>query len=192
MTLKVWSFGALTLLAFGAGSCSDPVPAAARGNFAFTITTCQQYTGGVAKNGNVPTNTYAGDRYVDGENNTSISCTVSGGPPFNIRGRINGNNNSPRATQTGEHIEMTISNGQIVSDPNTGAGTGTADMTLYAGQVWKNASGMPCTLAITPGTDMEVAKGRVYASFNCASNLENPPAAGCSAQGVFVFERCGD
>jgi len=192
MTLKVWSCGALVVFGALAEGCSDPVPPAARGAFSYTITTCQQYTAGVAKGGNVPTTQgsgFAGERLVDGESDSDISCAVKGGPPFNIAGSIRGNNSHPAATFTGEHIEFALSNGQI-----TETGLGTADVTLYAGQVYKSQTAKPCTLSVVERGNLEVASGRIFATFNCGANLDvsGSPVTDCSANGVFVFERCDE
>lgn len=158
-----------------------------RGAASFTVTTCQQYTGGISKNGNVPTNDFPGDRLEDGEDGTSVSCRITGGSPYEISGVIQGANSHPSATFSGETIEIRIENGMIEE-----TGLGTAEISLTTGQIYRSQTANPCTLSLDAGTGQEVAVGRVFASFNCSGNLDvvGSPITDCSAIGVIVFERC--
>jgi hypothetical protein len=113
-----------------------------------------------------------------------VSCEVTAGPRFDIVATLSGENNHPMATSA-EPIEFRIERGEIIE-----TGTGTADVSIFAGQVHRSQTANPCTLSVVAAPSFEVAAGRIFGSFNCAANLDvsGAPTTDCSA--VFVFERC--
>jgi len=202
MSQSIWSLSA-ALAALVVAGCSDPVPPAPRGNLVFTLTGCTTYSGGVGaqlgqdvpvatKSVQLPATdgTRPGRRIEDGQEGSSISCTVDGGDTNRIEARISGTQSHPSA-QFVENVGIVISDG-FLQKTETG-GTGQANITLHTGGVYyRTPEGGSCTLSLESSrTDNQftVDAGRVYARFDCAA-LEDPPTTGCRASGAFVLERC--
>lgn len=203
MTLKAWPLGTAVLALVAAG-CSDPVPAAPRGNLSFTMTGCQTYSGAVGANKDLNQmvsndGTRPGRRLEDGQEGTSVSCTVDGGDTNTIDARLTGPQSHPSAHFL-ETVGIVIRDGAITPerDPETGqvtGGMGQAYIELITGGIkYLPVAGTACTLSLNStrsNSQFTVDAGRIYARFDCP-NLTNPPTSGCTASGAFVFERCNE
>jgi hypothetical protein len=175
-----------------------------RGNLLFEISGCTTYAGGIgvdpelsgdaARLAQLPAvdGTEPGRRIEDGEEEASISCSVSGGMPYLIEGRISGTQSHPSA-QFQENVGLVIEDGWI--DAAEAGGGGEAIITLHTGGIYYSTPiDSVCTLSLesmAEDNQFSVDQGRIYARFDCPE-LADPPTTGCSASGAFVFERCDE
>jgi hypothetical protein len=176
------SAAAFVLSLLGALGCSDPVADPPRGNLAIEIgatadkpdgTQCPSIGHKAFIGVPEPTLSQAGQRIEDGDG-ASVYCSVKGGGPYNFHAKIS--QGSISFTMVG-----TAASG----------GTGTANI-VYTdnkiGTTMENTLDKPCTVA-TNQYELQVAKGRIWASFECPQ-IRAQPTYYCSAKGVFVFEKC--
>ncbi len=180
-----WSLLALPLLA-GVG-CSDPVPPPAQAAITLEIgqpvspvsgrncPTIKTYSVGAYDSKTMmylsPSATDHGQSVISGENQSSISCSVSGGGGnFKFSGSI-------VAPSSGGPVTVSFSNGVISN------GTGTADINIYTpppglGANFSNVGlspAMPCTFTVVNG---QIKGGSMWASFACP-DIEAPPSGAC-------------
>jgi hypothetical protein len=186
------------VVALGALACSDPVPPASQGAFIASVRSVspapvgKMCPSGAALtfdvpniNDTKPAEVLDGDTYlhkiIDGEDTSTVNCSVKGKSTFTFGGRIA---LGPRAIE--------ISNGTMGANMK-----GTARITL-------TDSGMPgfshalsapsvtsCTIDASAMTasGFQVKAGSMWASFSCSS-VEAQPSDYCKADGFFVLENC--
>lgn len=187
-----WSILILPLLA--AMGCSDPVPRPAQGNLTLSI---QQPVGAGTGTCPVPGNTYViappgqgpnsadpGTRVIDGQNGTTIKCSVHGDSTFTFSGTIKGQTSSTPSDQ----VTLTITNGTVNMDKATGTATMTANTSGLLGN-FSSAAGA-CTVNVVSGN---VKAGSIWATASCPV-ISDPssPGKGCSIgpTTTFVLENC--
>jgi hypothetical protein len=192
------------VVALGAVACSDPVPPASQGAIWVNIQSNspapagKMCPSGASTTYDVPhvdpnminptTNrTEVLDDYtylhwiVDGQNQSSVSCSVKGGDTFTFSGRLKG----PTLGGLGS-IEIT--NGTLDASHK---GTATISITDTAAL----SSGLTsppgaCTVDAVKGNgNHQVQPGSIWASFQCSS-VEAQPSDYCKARGFFVLENC--
>jgi hypothetical protein len=201
MSQSIWSLSAAAFVLVVAG-CSDPVPPAPRGNLSFTLAGCTNYTGAVGpdrsemnlavRSEQLPAldGTEPGRRIEDGQDGSTVSCTVDGGDTNKIEATIFGTQSHP-ANPRIENVGINLTDGWI-QKTETG-GVGEAMISFHTGDVhYYNVEGTVCTLTLDSSqadNQFTVDAGRVYARFDCAE-LTDPPTKNCRASGAFVFERC--
>ena len=187
-----WSVLALPLLA--ALGCSDPVPRPAQGNLTLSI---QKPEG--AGNCPVPGNQYviaappgyhgpntqmAGDRLVNGQNSSTIKCSVQGNSTFNFSGTISGTTH----TTPSDHVTFTITSGTINMDKMTGTATVGVNTNGLAGNFTSPAG--DCTVTVVGDN---VKPGSIWATIKCP-NITDPTGPGRACRvgetTTFVFENC--
>jgi hypothetical protein len=176
------------VFALGALSCSDPVPPPAQGAFITTIKAPSPAQPGkscptsVSFTYDVPSiqatkplealdqDTYL-HRSIDGEDNASVSCTVTGSSSFTFAGQILLGGKA-----------LTIGSGTLGADKK-----GTAQFTVA------NREGLSSSLkSPMPNCAVEASQvkaGSMWASFTCPS-VEAQPSEYCTASGFFVLENC--
>jgi hypothetical protein len=168
-------------VALAALSCSDPVPPAYKAGVRANITgTGQCPTAPVTKEVGEPgpnkDTIGKGGPIFDGEKGVKASCTVAGGPQFNVATSISGG---------GISFNM---NGSVSS-----AGTGTATIGMYApelaGQFSSPAGGCTVT-AVQTSEGFQVKPGAMWASFNCPTIVGQLATEICRLQGEVVIENC--
>ena len=175
------------VLALGAAiasiGCSDPVPPAYKAGVrlrVFGSGACAVPQGVEKGIGQPPPDSGAlsgkGSPIFDGEKGVNTSCRVSNGPNFSI---------NADASQSPISFRVT---GQIAS---TGTGTGTIGLYVpEANGELSSPTAMPCTLtAVQTSAGFQIKPGAVWAKFSC-SQVTQPPAYACQAEGEFVFENC--
>lgn len=188
-----WCVTAVVALA-GVG-CSDPVPPPAQGAFIARITAVsptplgKSCPSGTAFSYDVPDvpdsapteelspNTYL-HKIIEGEGGGAVSCRVSGdGAAF--EGRI-------AIPDKGKSLE--IRSGTLGADRK-----GTARIAVGNSAELSTTLSSPmanCKIdAQASGNRLEVAPGRIWATFDCPS-VESPPSDYCAARGTFVLENC--
>lgn len=175
-----------------------------RGNLLFEISGCTTYSGGIGVDPELSSDgarwaqlpaidgTQPGRRLADGEEGASVACSIDGGMPHQIEGRISGTQSHPSA-QFQETVGIVIEAGWI--NALESGGTGEAAITLHTGGVYyRSPAETVCTLSLESAAEenqFSVGTGSIYARFDCPE-LEDPPTTGCSASGAFVFERCDE
>jgi hypothetical protein len=183
------------VFALGALACSDPVPPPAQGAFKASVKPASPQPAGKS----CPTSAYTYDvpnvletdpakqldednythKTIDGENGSSVSCSIKGSSTFNFSGKIS------RADRG-----LSISDGTIGADKK-----GTARITV----IKSGNPGFPtmispmanCTIdaAKADGNKYQIKAGSMWARFVCPS-VESPPSDSCAADGFFVLENC--
>jgi hypothetical protein len=122
----------------------------------------------------------SGKRVYDGDGGVEASCSVKGGGPWSISGRI---------TSVNPRVSFLIDDGVINSD-GTGTGNISVSTAAIAGSVSSAPPGQECTLsAVESGGGLLVKSGAVWATFQCPV-LFAPPSQTCYVSGEFVFENC--
>jgi hypothetical protein len=111
-----------------------------------------------------------------GEHGVMTSCEVSGGPDFTLA-----------ATVSQSPVSFRV-DGQI-SETGTGAGSIGLYIPEANGELTSPAT-MPCALtAVHTSAGYQIEPGAVWARFVC-TQVTQPPAFACQAEGEFVFENC--
>ena len=176
-----------TLVMLATIGCSDPVPPPAQASLLFVVGQPGVPGVGCAIGGSqaaniggppAPARGDPGARAVDGQDDTSIGCRVSGGGAFSISGSALRGVTSFSITNgtapAGGRGEARIS----VSSPAT------------AGKVLTSAADRPCTLFLDR-TPFQVAPGNIWADFDCDLAVNaSQPGSQCGITGNFVFENC--
>jgi len=165
-------------------SCSDPVAPPAQGAMGINVTTKPPSPAGVCNikahnaqiGANPPTSSAPGDRVIDGQDGAAVRCSVSGSGAFSISGSLS---QGPTSFQ-------------ISGSFNGTTGTGTA--AEYDPENGQFLSSKPDDCTITVAPPQEIASGRIWADFKCASffNESVPSTTQCAATGHFVFENCAE
>ena len=184
------------VVALGALACSDPVPPPAQGAFYAEVQSVspappgKSCPSGAAFTYDVPdesskvpaTETLTALRYlhkiIDGEDSSTVSCTVSGGSTFKFSGKI---------SLAGKGIEIT--GGTLGADKK-----GTAAITVSNSIKLSSPLAAPmtnCVIDAAPAStnNFQVRAGSMWASFSCP-NIEHSPSDYCKANGFFVLENC--
>jgi hypothetical protein len=120
-----------------------------------------------------PTTTTPGERVVDGEQRSQISCTVSGDSLFDVTGSIEFGSTS-----------------FVIMGEVTAGSTGSATVSAYTpdtGALTSPSTNL-CTIDVST-SPLQVDSGAIWASFDCPT-LETPPSTACGASGVFILENC--
>lgn len=186
-----------TLVAFGALSCSDPVPPPAQGAFIASVKSVSPAPAGkMCPSGTAltydvpriwesqPTEILTSDTYLhkatDRENSsTNVRCSVTSNLQFSGRIAL-----GSRALE--------VSGGTLGADMK-----GTARITLtnsgspgFSTPLSAPATNL-CTIdaAAAPGNRLQVKAGSMWASFSCAAVVADPSDY-CKAEGFFVLENC--
>lgn len=187
------------VVALGAVACSDPVPPASQGAIWVAIQSnspapagksCPSGTSTSYDVPNVdpqiiPSEVLDDDTYlhwiVDGQNQSSVSCTVKGGDTFSFSGRLKG----PTKGGLGS---IEISDGTLDAT-HKGTATITISDTAALSQSLASPSAA-CTIDAVKGNgNHQVQPGSIWASFTCSS-VEAQPSDYCKAHGFFVLENC--
>ena len=183
-----WWFLTVPLLA--ALGCSDPVPRPAQGNLTLSITraagntSCpvpgQTYGIGNPKPPTLIPQSY-GDRLIDGDNGSSIKCSVKGSGPFTFSGTIKA------TTPQSDKVTLTITNGVINADKATGTAT-IAVSTPQLGGTFTSADGA-CVINVV---NSQVKAGSVWAGATCATVTDPSTTNVCAVAATtnFVLENC--
>jgi hypothetical protein len=185
------------VVAVGALGCSDPVPPPAQGAFIARINSVspapagKMCPAGAAFTYDVPAvdpklippKTLDADTYafkiIDGEDSSTVSCSITGGSTFTFSGRI---------SLGGQAIE--VSNGMLGADKK-GTALITVTNTAHLSSSLAARAENPCTVNAAAAADnnFQVRAGSMWASFNCPA-VEHQPTDYCKAEGFFVFENC--
>jgi hypothetical protein len=117
-------------------------------------------------------------KIIDGEDSSTVACTVSGGSTFRFSGKI---------SLAGKGIEIT--GGTLGADKK-----GTASITVSNSVKLSSPLAAPtpnCTIDAAPASDnnFQVRPGSMWASYSCP-NVEHAPSDYCKADGFFVLENC--
>jgi hypothetical protein len=168
-------------VAIAAISCSDPVPPAYKAGVRVNVTSlsgcpASATTRGV---GNPPPEAAGtagkGGPIFDGEEGVKATCSVKGGPPFNVSTSVSGNFMSFNLTG---------------SLPASGPGTATIGVSMPE-LASKFFSSSACTLtAIQTSQGVQVKPGAMWASFNCPMVTGEIASEVCRLQGEVVIENC--
>ena len=198
-----WSLlAAPLLLSLG---CSDPVPPPAQGALTLSVSQAANPPSGMAcpdsgttyqvgavdsktKMVQAPSMSSPGQSVISGENNATISCSVTGSNGnFKFSGSLRG------ITPLGDTVSVVFANGQVGADF-----TGTADVSIstskLAAQTYVDT--MPCTVTVLPPPNTssvppQIKGGSIWAEFACPQ-VANPPNNLCQvgSASVVVFENC--
>lgn len=168
----------LTLSAVPAiSACSDPVPPSAAAGLNLNIGRCAPLSNTLTVGNPHPdrfrSDGPAGNPVYSGEGGTRVQCRISGDGTYSVFGDI-------RGQRFGFRVEGSIAaNGMGMASvelSTTGIGT---------------VSSSGCSLnVITTDRGPQITSGAVWAQVFC-SDLTAQPSTSCSAQGEFLFERCG-
>jgi hypothetical protein len=197
-----WSFLAVPVLA--ALGCSDPVPLPAQGAISLQVggpsSTCPE-PGNVYPVGRLtsdpsdptgkrkialaPSDSDPGQSVVDGESNTSITCSVRGSGPYTFSGSLRATSND----EGKDPITVTFSGGTVNADKKTGSVSVSVFTPQLDGQF--SSGSTPCTVTVING---QIKGGSIWADFSCPT-LTQPPSGVCSSgvapsESTFVFENC--
>jgi len=128
-----------------------------------------------------PSGVSAGDRLIDGENGSSIHCSVRGSGPYTFDGTISGTS-SENAT-----AKVTITNGVISADGQQGTATISVFTPDLAG-TFSSAEG-GCAVSVV---NQQIKHGSMWAMFSCPSVTLPASGQACSlgAISAFVLENC--
>lgn len=183
-------------VALGSLACSDPVPPPAQGAFIASVgqvsppVSGKACPAGAAFTYDVPAvratkpgealdnNTYL-HKTIDGESNSTVSCTVKkGGGGFSFSGKI---------SISGQALEITDG----VLD---GSNKGTARIFIVNSEHLSAPLISPSANCVidassTSGAAYQAQPGSMWAHFSCSS-VESPPSDYCKAEGTFVLENC--
>jgi hypothetical protein len=186
------------VVALGALGCSDPVPPPAQGAFIASVSSVspapagKMCPSGAALTYDVPAidpaaippqaldaDTYL-HKIIDGEDSSTVRCTVKGSSSFTFSGRI---------SLGGKALE--VSNGTLGADKK-----GTARVTLtksstpgFSNSLSSEPAGCQIDAAPANGNNFQVKPGSMWAHFNCPAVMHEPSDY-CKADGFFVFENC--
>jgi hypothetical protein len=188
------------VVALGALGCSDPVPPPAQGAFYTTVQSVsppiagKSCPSGTSLSYDVPhvdpklnpPETLEANRYlhkiIDGQNGSTVRCSVSGGSTFTFTGNI---------MLGGQGLE--ISDGTLGADKK-----GTARITVTKSDQpgfshsLRSPAPPDCTVdavGVAGANQFQVKAGSMWASFSCPTVLAEPTDA-CKAGGIFVLENC--
>jgi hypothetical protein len=173
-------------VALAALSCSDPVPPAYKAGLRVNVTsigggTLRCPTSAATQQIGEPGPDWMvtgskGGLIFDGEKGVKTSCTVAGGPQFNVATSI-----------AGGGMSFNLS-GSVSS-----AGTGTATISLYNSDLAGQFSSPPggCTVtAVQTAQGHQIKAGAMWATFNCPTITGQIATDGCRLQGEVVIENC--
>lgn len=197
------------VVALGAVACSDPVPPASQGAIWVKIQanspapagkSCPSGTSTTYDVPHVDPNvinqeTNRGEVLddftylhwiVDGQNQSTVSCSVKGGDTFTFSGRLKG----PTVGADGKSGLGSI---EITDGTLDATHKGTATISITDTAALSSALTSPpgaCTVdAVKNNGNHQVQPGSIWASFSCTS-VEAQPSDYCKANGFFVLENC--
>ncbi|MEO8903690.1 MAG: hypothetical protein ABI488_15470 [Polyangiaceae bacterium] len=128
-----------------------------------------------------PNDVTAGESVVDGDGNTSVTCSVrkQADGSFAVSGSISA------ASGEGDLITVSLINVVINPDLTTGTGEVRVFTTQLAGPF--DSGSAPCTFTVVR---KQVKGGSIWADFSCPS-IANPPSNLCSiTNSTIVLENC--
>lgn len=188
MTLARLGFGLLPVLGLlpliGAG-CSDPVPPTPRGAWSVSFISPNAncpVSGHNAKVGDVTDHTK--ERViVDGEDNVSVDCTVSGSGSFNVSANAIDNANGLAFTMAVEGISPSAT----LDKPATGGVSFSSPTT--GGEPAQSNSMDPCIFYFIPDSGEGIDAGKIWVAFQCPS-MQLDMGTCAIQQGYAIFENC--
>ncbi|AUX45991.1 hypothetical protein SOCE26_074940 [Sorangium cellulosum] len=173
--------GLLSLLSVGCGDDPPPPPRGAfRMNFADPGGDCST-AGHLAELGSV-TGTHKDQVLADGEEDVTVSCTVSGSGSFSV---------SARATNAKTAASITVSIGSIAPDATQDApATGSVNFSSVqtAGDTFV-ASPEPCNFWFIPESGQGVDAGKIWVAFECPA-VRNEGQVCQIRNGFLAFDNC--
>jgi len=126
----------------------------------------------------------AGDRLVNGQNSSTIKCSVQGSSTFAFSGTIKGTTN----TTPSDQVSFTITAGTISTDKMTGTASVAVNTSGLAGNFTSPAG--DCTVTVVGDN---VKPGSIWATIKCP-NITDPTGPGRACRvgdtTTFVLENC--